>query len=277
MLGLIGGSGFERLTDEGAEVTERTVETPYGSVTLYDVHLPGGAFVFWSRHGTGHEWPPHRIRARAGVWALRHVGVTRIVATQAVGTLHPSRFPVGSLALVSDVMDFTRGDARGRTFFDGPPLPVVHLDASHLYCRSLSEALHDAGDPRNPPLDQVILACTEGPRLETPAEIRALSRLGADVVGMTGLPEVVLANELGMCYSGLAILTNPAAGLAESIDGAAIDETARDVRDQVLTLVRTLVARADVVNAYCTTCHPRGDSHAVRSVLALPAVPDRAT
>lgn len=268
MLGLIGGSGFERLVDDGARISIRTAATPYGDATLEEVRTSQGAFVFWSRHGTEHEWPPHRIPARAGMWALRQAGVTRIVATAAVGTLHPSRFPVGSLALVSDVMDFTRSGRRERTFFDGPPLPVVHLDASHLYCRALGASLRTLRDPHTP-LEDVILAVTEGPRLETPAEIRALSRLGADVVGMTGVPEVVLARELGMCYVGLAVLTNPAAGLADTVDGALIDAYAKRAQGEVLALVRGMVAEPALCDAPCA-CQAQSATEAVRQVMALP-------
>lgn len=274
MLGLIGGSGFERLAQDGAGVTSRAVHTPYGSVTLEEVHVGRESFVFWSRHGTGHERPPHRILARAGLWALRSAGVTRILATQAVGTLHPSRFPVGSLALIGDLMDFTRSGSRERTFFDGPPLPVVHMDATHLYCEDWTAGVCDLADPKNQPADGVILAVTEGPRLETPAEIRALSRLGADVVGMTAVPEAVLAKELGMCYCGLAILTNAAAGLSDRVDGQAIEETAVRARDQVLNWVRNLMDHPDLCDAPCGTCHPWGASDPVSQVLSQPALQD---
>lgn len=270
MLGVIGGSGLERLADAGGTAKGLRVTTPYGPVDLREVVADETQFLFWSRHGEDHRWPPHRVPVRAGLWALAKQGVTRILSTQAVGTLEPERLPVGSLALVEDVLDWTRG-GRTATFFDGPPLPVVHLDASHLYCSDLREAVRTLAAQGSVRLPGAVLAVTEGPRLETPAEIRALARLGADVVGMTGMPEAALANELGMCYSALALCTNPAAGLAERVDGAAIEAQAVALRDTVLDLVRRLASQRDITDAWCEACHPRSRTPQVRAVLTQPS------
>jgi len=269
VLGVIGGSGFERLADAGDTCTTVHAATPYGSVDLLEIASGEARFFFWSRHGEDHIWPPHRVLVRAGLWALAKHGVTRILATQAVGTLVPERLPVGTLALVEDVLDATR-EGRPTTFFDGPPLPVVHLDASHLYCADLRTAVRTLAAEDGRSLPAATLAVTEGPRLETPAEIRALSRLGADVVGMTGMPEAALAGELGLCYGALALCTNPAAGLTDRVDGVAIEAQVVALRDTVLGLVRRLAAHRDITDAWCDTCHPRARTPQVAAVLSQP-------
>jgi 5'-methylthioadenosine phosphorylase len=239
-LGLIGGTGFEQAFARAAP--PEAVATPYGTVALRRLSLGGRAAVFWSRHGEDHALPPHRIPTRAGLWALRSLGVRRVLATAAVGSLAPDRLPPGTLALVGDAMDFTRG-GRAQTYFDGPPLPVVHLEATRLYCPDLGGRLRRAAvDLGMGELAEVVLVVTEGPRLETPAEIRAFARLGAEVVGMTGLPEAALARELGMGYASLAVVTNAAAGLAGPISGRDIDRRAREARARVAALWRRVAA-----------------------------------
>jgi purine nucleoside phosphorylase len=250
---LIGGTGFEAPPGPGAEPCP--VDTPYGSVTLHRVSLGGAAAWFWSRHGERHHLPPHRVPYRAGLWALASQGVRRVLATQAVGSLDPRSLPPGSLAAVADLMDFTHG--RTATFFDGPPLPVVHVDSTHLYCPEIRAALNDARRAQGEePLVSAVLAVTQGPRLETPAEIRALRRLGAHVVGMTGAPEAPLARELGLCYAAVAVVVNWAAGLAPAVREADMQPWVEVARPALWRLVEDFARFGHAHPGPCSVCPP---------------------
>ena len=210
-LAIIGGTGvydpamLSDVRDEGAE-------TPYGEVRYKVGTYQGKEVLLLARHGHGHTVPPHLVNYRANIWALKFAGVRRVIATAAVGTLNSTMKP-GDFVLVNQFLDFTRG--RLATFFDGGEHGVVHTDFTEPYCpegrqvlaaqaRRLGITAHDGG----------VYACTEGPRFETPAEIRAIGKLGGDLVGMTGVPEVVLAREAGLCYNCIAMCTNWAAGIS---------------------------------------------------------------
>jgi len=209
MIAIIGGTGVYALP--GAAEQERTIPTPYGDAQVTEVGLPeGGTLVFAARHGRGHAVPPHRLPARALLWGLKEIGVTAILSTSAVGSVR-EEIPPGTLALLGDFMDFTK--ARATTFHDGPG--VVHQNVSDAYCPTLRAALRRSAAVQGIALhpEEVVYVCTEGPRFETPAEIRAYRMLGGDVVGMTQVPEAVLAAELGICYAGVALVTNLAAGV----------------------------------------------------------------
>lgn len=208
---IIGGTGLydpNLLEGPAAE----TVGTPYGTVALFTGTWAGRRVAFLPRHGSGHSVPPHRVNYRANLWALRQLGVRRCLATAACGAL-AEPFAPGSLALLDQFLDFTRG--RPGTFFDGEDGRVHHADMTEPYCPELRGALQAAaGRLGIPLLPRATYVCTEGPRFETPAEIRAYARLGGELVGMTGVPEVVLAREAGLCYAAVAISTNWAAGMA---------------------------------------------------------------
>ncbi len=209
MIAIIGGTGVYALP--GAEERERAIRTPYGEAAVTEVPLPeGGELVFAARHGRGHAVPPHRLPARALLWGLKEIGVTAILATSAVGSVR-EEIPPGTLALLGDFIDFTK--ARPTTFHDGPG--VVHQNVSDAYCPNLRLALRRSAAAQDIALhpEDVVYVCTEGPRFETPAEIRAYRMLGGDVVGMTQVPEAVLAAELGICYAAVALVTNLAAGV----------------------------------------------------------------
>jgi|YNPNPStandDraft_1061719.scaffolds.fasta_scaffold24620_2 5'-methylthioadenosine phosphorylase len=212
-LAWIGGTGLDRL-DGWADWERRTVRTRYGPVTVMASRLPGSEvpFFFLPRHGESHAVPPHRVPYRSNIAALKQLGVTGILASAATGCLNPAVVP-GDLVLLSDFIDWTK--QRERTFFDDPDGPVIHLDLTTPYCPRLRELVLQAGRETGVPLHpEGVYACTEGPRFETPAEIRLLQRLGADLVGMTNVPEVVLAREAEICYAAVAIATNYAAGLS---------------------------------------------------------------
>lgn len=212
MLALIGGTGMSALPGFTVE-QKRILCTRHGEATVIEGRLNGIPIVFLPRHGEGHTVPPHRINYRANMLALRQCGVTRIIATAAVGSLNPAMKP-GDFVLISDFIDFTRD--RPLTTFDRPG-EVVHTDFTHAYCPEIRHVLERAADTLSVPVHfGGTYLCADGPRYETPAEIRMFAQWGADVVGMTGVPEVVFAHELRLCYASVAIVTNWAAGISPS-------------------------------------------------------------
>ena len=257
MVAIIGGTGVYELP--GAEERERTVATPYGDAAVTEVRLPDGeTLIFAARHGKGHAVPPHRLPARALLWALKEIGVTAILATSAVGSVR-EEIPPGTLALLGDFMDFTK--ARATTFHDGPG--VVHQNVSDAYCPTLRSALRRSAERQGIALhpDEVVYVCTEGPRFETPAEIRAYRMLGGDVVGMTQVPEAVLAAELGLCYAAVALVTNLAAG----VQGArpSHEEVLELMASQGKTLSRLLLGTLrDLGKDYRCSTHPQAEGMA---------------
>lgn len=212
-LAVIGGTG---VYDPAllAEVREKKVATPYGEVEVILGRLPftGEEVAFLPRHGRRHSLPPHRINYRANLWALRELGVERILATAAVGSLREEVRPE-SIFIPDQFLDFTR--SRPSTFFEGEERGVAHADMTEPYCSQLRRVVKEAAEGLGVGIREGgVYVCTEGPRFETPAEIRMFSALGGDVVGMTGVPEVVLARELSLCYATLAVVTNYAAGIS---------------------------------------------------------------
>ncbi len=207
---IIGGTG---VYGSGAPARMETVATPYGDVTVDVVSVQGEEVAFLARHGKGHSVPPHRINYRANLKALQQLGVTHVLATAAVGSLNPA-FRPGDLVLASDFIDWTQG--RPRTFFDGADGRVRHVGLEEPYCPELRRQLTASGARLSIPLaGSGVYLCTEGPRFETPAEIRMFRGWGADLVGMTNVPEVVLAKELGLCYAAIGLVVNMAAGLED--------------------------------------------------------------
>jgi 5'-methylthioadenosine phosphorylase len=225
MFAIIGGSGMCRLDDLEA-VRRQVVHTPYGetSAALTFGRLNGRDLVFLARHGDKHSIPPHAVNYRANVWALASVGVRSIVSIASVGGIAPNLAP-GTLAVPAQVLDYTH--SRATTFFDGVDAVVRHIDLTFPYCARLRVKLLEASERAAvAAIDGGVYAVTQGPRLETAAEIDRLERDGADMVGMTGMPEAALARERGLSYAALAVVVNWAAGRAGSRAGislAAID------------------------------------------------------
>ena len=211
-IGLIGGSGLYEMP--GLRVLEeRVLETPFGAPSAAYVmgELSGARVAFLPRHGSPHRLPPHRINYRANVWGFRQLGVDRILSVNAGGGLSPGLRP-GSIVVLDQVLDMTQG-AREATFYDEGE--VVHIDFTEPYCPELRQAVLGAGEKAGIGLEGGgTYLCVNGPRLESRAEIEFFARTGADVVGMTGMPEAALARELEICYSALAVVTNYAAGLS---------------------------------------------------------------
>lgn len=212
MLGLITGSGFYSLAAvHDAEVRE--VTTPYGTVALTMGRWHGVAPVtFLPRHGSDHSVAPHAINYRANIWALREVGATQVIATAVSGAISPHMEP-GAFVVIDDFIDFTSG--RPSTFFDEPG-NLTHTDMTNPYDPELRSRIVAAGASTEIPIiDGGTYCATNGPRFESKAEIEMMRRIGGDLVGMTGCPEVVLATELGLPYASVGVISNWAAGLGE--------------------------------------------------------------
>jgi 5'-methylthioadenosine phosphorylase len=210
-IAIVGGTGANRMLGSSAlDATE--VQTSEGAVTVWRLPSETGRIYFLPRHGMAHDLPPHLVRYRANTAALVSLGVTGVVATNAVGSLRQDIDP-GTVLVLSDFIDFTR--ARPVTYYE-PGRPFRHTDMSTPYCPTLSQLLAEHSVRANLSVRSAgVYLCTDGPRYESPAEVRLFGMWGADVVGMTGVPEVTMAREAGLCYGSVAIVTNPGAGLSD--------------------------------------------------------------
>lgn len=213
-LAVIGGTGVYKA--EMLENVQRLgLETRYGKVNLLLGTYQGRRVAFLARHGKGHSVPPHLINYRANIQALRDLGVKKIIATAAVGSLNQEMAPC-DFVLVDQFLDFTK--TRKSTFYEGRFRGVEHIDMTNPYCPSAREFLFTKAKELGLKIHQSgCYVCMEGPRFETAAEIRMFKQLGGDVVGMTSVPEVVLAREAGICYASLCMVTNYAAGISPTI------------------------------------------------------------
>ena len=239
MLAIIGGSGLTRLSTLAVAHRE-VVRTPYGepSSALVFGRIMEHEVVFLARHGHGHTIPPHRVNYRANLWALKERGVDAVLAVASVGGISRGHAP-GDLVLPHQLIDYSNG--RESTFYDGGDRNVVHVDFTHPYSPELRQrclasarraglALHDGG----------VYAAVSGPRLETAAEIDRMERDGATLVGMTGMPETVLAREAGLAYASIAVVVNHAAGRGDSAETIAMERIAV-VLEQAMEKVRKLI------------------------------------
>jgi 5'-deoxy-5'-methylthioadenosine phosphorylase len=217
MIGIIGGTGLSQLN--GFTVLEQKwCETPFGepSSILSFGDFNGQQVVFMARHGIPHKLAPHLINYRANLSAFKQVGVTQVIAVNAVGGIHSKLAPT-TIAIPNQIIDYTYG--RASTIYDGCHLESVdHIDFSFPYTESLRQALIGAARTVNVEcLEGGTYGATQGPRLETAAEIKRMQLEGCDMVGMTGMPEAGLARELGLEYAALALSVNWAAGLTEKL------------------------------------------------------------
>jgi 5'-methylthioadenosine phosphorylase len=214
-LAVIGGSGLSKLAS--LESTQRkVVRTPYGepSGALTFGAIRGHRMVFLARHGYGHTIAPHEVNYRANLWALKEENVSGVVSVASVGGIRRDVAP-GTLLVPDQIIDYTWG--RRSTFFEGAGAPVTHIDFTEPYTPSLRQRILAAARACGESvLDGGTYAATQGPRLESAAEIDRFERDGADVVGMTGMPEAALARELGLEYAAIAVSANYAAGRGES-------------------------------------------------------------
>ena len=217
MLGIIGGSGLTSLPDL-ATTGRRAIVTPHGdpSSALTCGRLAGRDVVFLARHGDRHTIPPHRINYRANLWALHAAGVREIVAVFSVGGIAPALGP-GAIVVPDQLIDYTWG--RISTLSEESGSPVLHVDFGDPYTLALRGQVLDAARRTGVVVvDGGCYGATQGPRLETKAEIARMRRDGCDLVGMTGMPEAGLARELGLDYACLGIVANWAAGAGPDPD-----------------------------------------------------------
>jgi 5'-methylthioadenosine phosphorylase len=240
-LAVIGGSGLSKLAS--LEITRRkVVRTPYGepSGALTVGAIRGHGMVFLARHGYGHTIAPHEVNYRANLWALKEENVSGVVSVASVGGIRRDVAP-GTLLVPDQIIDYTWG--RRSTFFEGAGAPVTHIDFTEPYTPSLRQRiLAAARDCGESVLDGGTYAATQGPRLESAAEIDRLERDGADVVGMTGMPEAALARELGLEYAAIAVSANYAAGRGES-EHAVPMERIEEVLGEAMGRVRRIIER----------------------------------
>jgi 5'-methylthioadenosine phosphorylase len=232
-IGVITGTG---VTEQFDLSRPRSVRTRFGKATAFGQQ--GGEYLVIPRHGATHRTPPHRINYRANIAAFKQLGVSEIIATNAVGSMNQS-FKVGEIGLVEQFLDFTK--RRQATFFEDK---VVHTDMTNPYSRhinlELGAAARRMGVEVHPNL---VYVCAEGPRFETAAEIRMYKVLGGDVVGMTGVPEVVLANEKKMEYASLVIATNWAAGMQPKVSHQEVLKVMKNSGKVVKQLIEATIAR----------------------------------
>jgi len=213
-IGIIGGSGLTSL--HALEIERReVVHTPYGEPSGPYSHgkFDGLDVVFLPRHGAGHTIPPHSVNYRANIWGLKELGVTKVIGMAAVGGISNEMKP-GTLLVPDQIIDYTY--SRKQTFYDEKLAPVTHIDFTEPYCEELRQVLIRAGSHCDITLcDGGTYGATQGPRLESTAEINRMDNDGCDIVGMTGMPETALAKELGLCYACFAVIVNWAAGRSE--------------------------------------------------------------
>jgi len=239
MLAIIGGRGLAQLAN--LEINHQQVmRTPYGE--------PSGAFlfgtlnqhevIFLARHGYGHTIPPHLVNYRASLWVLREQGAREIVSVATVGGIRPDLKP-GVIVVPDQIMDYTHG--RDATFFDGRDKPFINADFTFPYSTKLrSRILRSVQTAKQSCVDGGVYAATQGPRLDSIAEINRYERDGADMVGMTGMPETALAKELELEYAAIAVVANYAAGRGDSTTGINI-ESVNDTASAAMVRVRSIL------------------------------------
>lgn len=238
-IAIIGGTGLTRLGS--LEIARREViHTPYGepSGPVTHGHLFGRDVAFIPRHGPGHTIPPHQVNYRANLWALQHIGVSRVIAVAAVGGIGDEMFPA-RLVIPDQIIDYTW--SRAHTFYEGNLKQVTHVDFTEPYSPDLRQAMIQACIAVG--IDAVghgTYGATQGPRLESTAEINRLARDGCDLVGMTGMPEAGLARELGLSYATCAVVANWAAGRGEG--EITMDEVGRNLDAGMRDIARMLEA-----------------------------------
>jgi 5'-deoxy-5'-methylthioadenosine phosphorylase len=243
MLAIIGGSGLGQLANLSGARRE-VVRTPYGepSGPITFGQLGGRDVAFLARHGYGHTIAPHEINYRANTWALQHIGVKQIVAIATVGGIRPD-LVAGKLLLPDQIIDYTWG--RPSTFFEGDDQAVTHIDFTHPYDEALRQRIVLAAQKISLAINLGgTYGCTQGPRLETAAEIRRMGRDGCDIVGMTGMPEASLARELNLAYAAIGVVANAAAGVGASAERISLDEIGKVLEGAMAQVGELLAALA---------------------------------
>ena len=243
MLAIIGGRGLTQLANLKI-MHQQVMRTPYGE--------PSGAFlfgtldqhevIFLARHGYGHTIPPHLVNYRANLWVLREQGARKVISVATVGGIRADLKP-GVIVVPDQIIDYTHG--RDATFFEARDRPFSNADFTFPYSAAMrSQILRSAQTARQPCVDGGVYAATQGPRLDSIAEINRYERDGADMVGMTGMPEAALAKELELEYAAIAVVANYAAGRGDSVSGINIESvnaTASAAMERVRSILECVV------------------------------------
>ena len=242
---IITGTGIYEIP--GFEFVQKQVDTPYGPAQVYIGRKDGFDLIFLARHGLDHTTPPHKINYRANIKALQMLGVKRVLATYAVGSINREIPPMG-LALLSDFLDFTNN--RPLSFFDGGKTGLAHTSMNMPYCPALGRKILELAPSFDLQIrSKSVYVATNGPRFETPAEIRMYDKLGGNVVGMTGVPEVVLARELNIHYAAVAFSINWAAGLEENLEFVSGD--IEKLRQKLVSLLVQTLQELETLDCGC--------------------------
>ncbi len=248
---IIGGTGVYEI-DELATSSRRTeIDTDYGSVTLDIKEIKEEEYAFLARHGRSHSLPPHQINYRANMKALKNLGVRQILATTAAGSCHED-YPPGALVLIEDFIDFTRN--RNYTYFDDT---VRHLNMENPYCPYLNKKIQQRySQQQEELLGGGVYGAFPGPRFETAAEVEMANKLGVKVMGMTNVPESILARELGMCYANVSIVVNWGTGFKkeEDLDKETMRGIVKEKKSDLLFNYVEILSSADYEAKTCT-CH----------------------
>ncbi len=239
MIAIIGGRGLTQL--ENFKITHQQVmRTPYGepSGAFMFGTLNGHEVIFLARHGYGHTIPPHLVNYRANLWVLREQGVKEVISVATVGGIRTD-FTPGTIVVPHQIIDYTHG--RDATYYDGRDKPFVNADFTLPYSTELrSHILKSAKIAQQACIDGAVYAATQGPRLDSIAEVNRYERDGADMVGMTGMPETALAKELGLNYAIIAVVANYAAGRGDSTQGINI-ESVNAAASTAMVHVRSII------------------------------------
>jgi 5'-methylthioadenosine phosphorylase len=235
-IAVIGGTGLEDLFKDFEVIN---VGTPFGfSYAIFIGEVKSRKIAFLPRHGRKHDVPPHKVNYRANIYALHKIGVERIIATNAVGAINLN-FKPGDLVVPHDLIDFTK--QRQQTFYD--QAPFTHVDFTEPYCPEIRGVLIDVAREMGGVYDRAVYVCTEGPRFETPAEIRMFRTWGCDIVGMTGSSEAVLARELGVCYATLCFVSNMAAGISGKLTYEEVMNVSKSVTPKIQKIIVESIER----------------------------------
>ncbi|MFQ3549439.1 MAG: MTAP family purine nucleoside phosphorylase [Armatimonadota bacterium] len=245
-IAIIGGTGIDEMP-EFAPNSYKCVDSKYGSVHLAEINISDKEIIILPRHGINHNILPNQINYRSQIAVLKSLNVEIIFGICAVGALKPN-IKTGDFLILRDFIDFTH--SRKNTFFDNQDDKIVHTDFSFPYCPLCSDILVRSCEKYNADfLDNITYVGVNGPRYETPAEVKMFAMLGGDVVGMTNIPEAILAKEAGICYAALAISTNPATGISKiQLDHNEVREIMMQKEKLLMNVLSEAVSLAHNIN-----------------------------
>lgn len=248
-IGIIGGSGLSETTVKKESIN---LETPFGKTSSsYEIDfINDKEILFLRRHGEKHTIPPHKVNYKANIWGYKELSVDRIIGVFAVGSLCED-IPPGSILIPDQIIDFTQG-MRDNTFYNGPK--VVHIDFTNPFCNEMRSLLIETANSLGIKVfEKGTYICINGPRLETAAEIKFYRTIGADVIGMTIMPEASLARELALCYAAVCVVVNYAAGITKyPLTVKEIMEKMKESLETINTLIKATIKKFPIErNCYC--------------------------